>query len=272
MIDTSFRAHDSLDSALSPLYAFFNGELVVRPDQPGPLSFDDIEDFQSYEPLYVGAHKNQAYYAVELVSVPADFETVHLWELLNVESFLFDIAGRALQLVTWHKTHQFCGSCGAKTIQSVTDWSCACLVCEQSFYPRLSPCVIMSIRKGNKILLAQRPGSKHQMYSVLAGFIEPGETAEQTVVREVTEEVGIEIKNVRYFASQPWPFPGQLMLGFMADYASGELTPDLTEIQDPRWFDYQDLPEYPSTNTISGRLITQTIAEIAAEVAAGTYS
>lgn len=268
MIDTNFRSHDSLDSSSSPLYAFFKGELVIVPNQSSPLVYNQIEGHQSFNPLYVCEYKGEVFYTVELASVPEGLETVRLWDLLNVESFLFDVAGRALQLVTWHKAHQFCGVCGAKTRQSNSDWSCICSSCNQSFYPRLAPCVIMCIRKGNSILLAQRPGSKHNLYTVLAGFVEPGETAEQCVMREVAEEVGIEINNVRYFASQPWPFPGQLMLGFIADYASGELTPDLTEVQNPGWFDYQNLPELPGTNTISGCLIEQTVAEIAAEVRA----
>ena len=270
MIDTNFRAHDSLDFASSPVYAFFNGELVVRGNRAGPLVFDAIDGHQSSGPVYVGEHRGIPCYAVDLQSVPAGFETVRLWDLLNTESFFFDMAGRALQLLTWNKAHQFCGVCSAKTNRSGSDWSRNCPACGESFYPRLSPCVIMSIRKGNEILLAQRPGSKHRLYTVLAGFVEPGESAEQAVMREVAEEVGIEVGNIRYFSSQPWPFPGQLMLGFMADYVSGELQPDLTEVENTAWFDYQNLPDYPGPNTISGRLIRQTLVEITAESALET--
>jgi len=270
MIDTSFRAHSSLDSTSSAIYAFFNDELVIKTDKAEPLIFGDIEGHQSSEPFYVGEYSGRNYFCVELISIPSGFEVIRLWELLGDDQFPFDLAGRALQLLTWNKAHQFCGTCSARTTLSISDWSRKCSACGQDFYPRLSPCVIMSIRKDNKILLAQRPGSKHDFYTVLAGFIEPGETAEQTVVREVAEEVGIEIKNVRYFSSQPWPFPGQLMLGFMADYASGELNPDLTEVQNPTWFDYQDLPKHPGVNTISGRLIEQTVTEIVADLTVGT--
>lgn len=268
MIDTRFRAHDSLNKASSLVYAFFDDKLVTHDKSSEPLVLDDLRHFNCAEPLYVCQYKGQEYFTVELLEVPTGFDVVRLWDFLDDEAFLFDVAGRAMQLLSWNKTHQFCGVCSGKTVASTSDWSRNCSSCGQRFYPRLSPCVIMSIRKDNKILLAQRPGSKHSLYTVLAGFIEPGESAEQAVMREVLEEVGIEIKNIRYFSSQPWPFPGQLMLGYIADYSSGELNPDLTEVENTGWFDYQDLPVHPSPNTISGRLIRQTVEDIEADVAA----
>ena len=266
MIDTSFRAHNSLNASASPVYVFFNNELLIKGANAGPLLFEQVEGHCSAEPLYVGEYQGQAYYTVELDSVPSGFETIRLWDLLNTESFLFNVAGRAMQLLAWEKTHQFCGFCATKTEKSDADWSRKCPNCGQTYYPRLSPCVIMAIRRGDQILLAQRPGSTHKMYTVLAGFVEPGESAEHCVMREVKEEVGIKVKNIRYFGSQPWPFPGQLMLGFIADYDSGKIDPDLDEVQNASWFDYRNLPEHPSLNTISGRLIEQAVAEIAAEV------
>ena len=265
MIDTSFRTHNSLNASASPVYVFFNNELVIRDTNAEPLLFEDVKSHCSSEALYVAEYQGQAYYTVELDSLPSGFATMRLWDLLNTESFLFDVAGRAMQLLAWKRTHKFCGVCGTKTEKSGSDWSLRCPGCGQTCYPRLSPCVIMAIRKGDQILLAQRPGSTHKMYTVLAGFVEPGESAEHCVMREAQEEVGIKVKNIRYFGSQPWPFPGQLMLGYIADYDSGEIDPDLDEVQNPTWFDYRNLPEYPGINTISGRLIEQTLAEIVAD-------
>ncbi|WP_086931808.1 NAD(+) diphosphatase [Agarilytica rhodophyticola] len=174
----------------------------------------------------------------------------------------FQLAGRALQLTRWYLEHQFCGVCGSPTSTSSVDRALVCENCEARFYPRISPCVIGLVRKGDMCLLAQ--GVKHPqgLYSTLAGFIEPGESAEQAFAREVGEEVGIEIKNLRYFGSQPWPFPGQLMLGFTADYAAGEICIDDDEIVDAQWFRVDSLPNIPPVSTIAGRLIQDFVEQV----------
>lgn len=165
------------------------------------------------------------------------------------------LAAYAVQIIDFDRTTQFCGRCGTPTRQLRTERSKLCPACNLLTYPRLSPAVIVRIRKGDKILLARSPHFRDGMYSVLAGFVEPGETLEQTVHREVMEEVGITIKNLRYFASEPWPFPNSLMIGFTADYDQGEITIDNNEIVAADWFDQNNLPELPGPVSISRALI-----------------
>lgn len=263
--EISFRPHDSIEAS-SPVYAFFEGKLVTKPASPGTLTFSELEMELPAEPLYVGHHQGSGHYALELSEAPHGFSLVHLWDFLDAPRPFFEMAGRAMQLISWDRSHRYCGSCGSPTQRSPTEWSRRCPACGQSAYPRISPCVIMAVKKGESILLAQRPASRHQLYTVLAGFVEAGESAEQAVRREVREEVGIELNNIRYFGSQPWPFPGQLMIGFIAEYESGDLNPDLKEVINTGWFHYGDLPDHPGENTISGRLIRQAVAEITVDI------
>ncbi len=167
----------------------------------------------------------------------------------------FQLAGRAMQTLRWHSDHKFCGRCGKPTIKHSRDLAKTCVDCALDFYPRLAPCIITLIVRDDYCLLAHHAKSREPIFSCLAGFIEMGESPEQTVVREVMEEVSVNVDNIRYVASQPWPFPGQLMLGYFADYVSGDIMPDQTEILIADWFHYQQLPRIPSLATISGRLI-----------------
>lgn len=137
-----------------------------------------------------------------------------------------------------------------------------CDSCRIINYPRIAPCVIVLVTRGEELLLARNANFPQPMYSTLAGFIEAGETAEATLAREVREEVGVEITNLRYFRSQSWPFPNQLMLGFFADYASGEIVCDGSEIADAGWFHYSDLPMTPPVASISGQLIQHYVASL----------
>jgi len=167
----------------------------------------------------------------------------------------FALAGRALQIVEWDRTHQFCGACAAATMARTSERSRECPGCGLVVYPRLAPAVMGLVRRERQLLLARSPRFPEGMYSALAGFVEPGETLEQCLEREVYEEAGIKVRNVRYFASQPWPFPHSLMLAFFADYDSGDLRVDGTEIEDARWFDIEDLPRLPARISIARRLI-----------------
>ncbi len=173
----------------------------------------------------------------------------------------FQTAGRALQILRWHFDHQYCGRCGKPTEQHSRDFAKVCVSCKLDFYPRLSPCIITLITRGDECLLAWHTRSKEEKYSCLAGFIEMGESPEQTLTREVKEEVGVSVANIRYIASQPWPFPGQLMLGYFADYAGGEIKVDDEEIQAAYWYRYDELPKIPPASTISGRLIRTFVQE-----------
>jgi len=174
----------------------------------------------------------------------------------NMDEQLHALAGRAVQIVEWDRTHQFCGACGSPTELSETDRSRICRDCNLPHFPRLSPAMIVSVERGNEILLARSPHFPAGIYSVLAGFVEPGESAEEAVAREVMEETGIEVKDVRYFGSQPWPFPNSLMLGFQASYAAGEIVLEDPEIEDARWFRADGMPPFfPGRMSISQWLI-----------------
>ncbi len=173
----------------------------------------------------------------------------------TVEDDLFILAGRAVQILHWHREHQFCGKCGTAMQNRQTELARICPACGFVSFPRLSPAVIMAVTKEDHILLARAPRFPSGMFSTLAGFVEPGETLEEAVEREVREEVNIRIGNIRYVASQPWPFPHSIMIGFSATYLDGEIEVDNDEIEDARWFSAQDLPLLPSKITIARLLI-----------------
>jgi NAD+ diphosphatase len=165
------------------------------------------------------------------------------------------LAGRAVQLVEWDRTHRFCGRCGTPTGPSPGERAKRCPACGLLAFPRLAPAVIALIERGDKVLLANGRTFGLPMYSCLAGFVEPGETLEEAVRREVTEEVGVKLGQVRYFASQPWPFPHSLMIGFTATWASGEIEIDPEEIVDAGWFAAGALPMIPPGLSIARWLI-----------------
>ncbi|MEL6488357.1 MAG: NAD(+) diphosphatase [Cyanobacteria bacterium J06621_3] len=190
------------------------------------------------------------------ITLPAPFCLQSLRSLHGeLRDDLFAIAARAVQLVAWDRNHQFCSRCGTSMVQSPNERTKRCPSCQLRQYPQLSPAVIMLIYKSDQVLLARAPRFRPGMYSVLAGFVEPGESLEETVIREVREEVGVEIKNIQYFGSQPWPFPKSLMIGFIAEYASGSITPDPAEIEAAQWFHKSDLPPVPGELSIARKLI-----------------
>lgn len=168
----------------------------------------------------------------------------------------FAVAGKASQIVDWYKTHQYCGCCGQENVQHGAQRALVCKSCNQQYFPRINPCAIMLVVKGDQMLLARSARFSSPYYSCLAGFIEVGETPEQTVAREVLEEVGVEVENIRYIKSQSWPFPSQLMLGYIADYKSGDIVPDADEIAEADWFSADNLPTVPSPKiSVAGELI-----------------
>lgn len=179
----------------------------------------------------------------------------------SLEDDLFAIGGRAFQIMEWDRTHQYCGHCATPTVQLVGDRAKRCPSCGLVNYPRLSPAIIVLISRGSDILLARAPRFRKSMYSVLAGFVEPGESLEETLVREVREEVGIQVKDIRYFGSQPWAFPNSLMIGFTATYASGEISIDPQEIEEAAWFSKYQLPEIPPRFSIARKLIDWFVAQ-----------
>ena len=175
---------------------------------------------------------------------------------------LVAIAGRAGQLIDWDRTHRYCGVCATPTQRDANERSRRCPVCKYAAYPRISPAMMCLVTRGKEILLARNVNFPAGRYSALAGFLEAGESIEEAICREVREEVGIEIKNPAYFASQSWPFPHSLMIAFTAEYAGGELAPNGHEIAEAGWFSGDSLPQLPPRISIARALIEHTLAQL----------
>jgi NAD+ diphosphatase len=247
-----------------PTYWFaFAGNRLLCYEQAAeviPLLADFAElELEAVRQQYLGTFNGRHCFSVELpaqAEAPAGMALKGLRELYEpLGEELFAIAGRAVQIVDWDRTHQFCGQCGARMESVEGERAKRCPQCQLANYPRLSPSIIVAVRRGDRLLLARSPRFAPGMYSVLAGFVEPGETLEQAVEREVLEEVGLAIKNIRYFGSQPWPFPNSLMIGYTAEYAGGEFKLDPVEIEDAGWFTADNLPMIPGRLSIARRLI-----------------
>jgi NAD+ diphosphatase len=182
-----------------------------------------------------------------------------LWNLFDEE--LIAVSGYAAQIVTWDRTHQFCGCCGTKMETDPKERAKVCPQCNLISFPRLSPVVIVAVVRDDKLLLAHGHLSPPDIYSPIAGFVEPGETLERSIQREVKEETGIDVKDIRYFGSQSWPFPHSLIMGFTAAYAGSEIKIDETELEDAGWYTADNLPPLPHKISISRQLIDWFIAE-----------
>lgn len=173
----------------------------------------------------------------------------------------FQMLGYAAQISTWAREHRFCGSCGAPVVQVPGERAMYCEHDNLRFYPRISPSMIVLITRGDEILLARSPRFVTGVYSTLAGFVEPGESAEDCVRREVMEEVQVKVSHIKYMGSQCWPFPHSMMLGFHAEYESGDIVPQADEIEDARWFRIDDLPPLPANRSIARYLIEAYLAQ-----------
>ncbi len=214
--------------------------------------------------LYVGSLDGIDCFALDGFDVQPEppFEQVGLRVLLSsFASEWVGVAGRAMQIATFAATHRRCGRCGAPTVRDRGEHSVRCEPCALSFYPRISPAIIVLVRRGARALLARAPRFPEGMYSALAGFVEAGESLEETLVREVREEVGIEVRDPLYFGSQPWPFPHSLMIAFVAQHRSGEIRVDGREIVDARWFSKEGLPRLPPRLSIARRLVESWLSE-----------
>jgi NAD+ diphosphatase len=208
---------------------------------------------------YLGHLDDRDCYAVELAEgtpLPPGMALEGLRQIYGrLDEALFWVATRAVQIVDWDRTHLFCGRCATPLRTKRAERAKECPICGQLHFPRLAPAMIVLVEWGRKLLLARSRHFLPGMYSVLAGFVEPGESLEEAVVREVKEEVGIDVKDIKYFGSQPWPFPHSLMIGFTATYAGGEITLDDSEIEDAGWFTADNLPPIPGKISIARKLI-----------------
>ena len=242
----------------------FDSSKVLLKLGGGPALIPSGEDLALLSPApawrhYFGDWNGSACWAVSVAPdspVPAGFAWKGLRELFGrVEEELIWVAGRAGQLVHWHRNHRFCGRCGAATEDHPQERAKRCPGCGLVNHPRVSPAIIVAVVKQRQLLLAHAARFPAKFYSVLAGFVEPGETLEECVQREVFEETGLKVKNIRYFGSQPWPFPDSLMVAFTAEHAAGDIRVDPAEITDAGWFPADRLPEIPPPISIARRLI-----------------
>ena len=252
---------DPNDLRESDRFILFNGNQVIIRGDEFVWTFEhlDVQLLHDFQLLLV-EEKPSGYVAVQGTSILADqlkAENRSLRSLLFVQQdYDFSVIGKASQIIDWYGSHQFCGSCGGSTEHHEIERAVCCLKCNNRFYPRINPCAIVLVVRGRKVLLARSARFRTGFYSCLAGFIEIGETAEETVLREVKEEVGICVNNVRYIKSQSWPFPSQLMLGFIAEYESGEIEPEPEEIEEADWYDIDQLPNIPLPGiSVAGELI-----------------
>lgn len=207
---------------------------------------------------YIAEYNDQDFFAIYLEAADAlvDGQWLGLRQLLpHLGEDEFELIGRASQVCQWDRNHRFCGHCGTATHYHGKDRARVCGSCGLHTYPRISPCIIVLVTRGEYCLLARHQRYKTPMFSCLAGFMEAGESAEQCLHREVFEEVGVQVQNLLYQGSQSWPFPGQLMLGFTAEYHSGDINVDEEEIAEAGWYHYSELPQVPPTVSISGQLV-----------------
>jgi NAD+ diphosphatase len=256
------------DRTDSLYFVFCNEQIVHNPDDgarwfPLPQSVWESEDWGDLTEHYMGVCREQHCFAVDLATAVTGRHFTGLRDLFDrTDRMMLVLAGRATQIIQWHKTHQFCGRCGTATTPHRSDRAKVCTECQMLFYPRLSPSIIVLIRRDTEVLLARNVRWPEGRYSTIAGFVEPGESVEETLHREVREEVGISVANIRYMGSQSWPFPNSLMLGYHADYAAGDILLQEDEIADARWFHHTNLPNIPGKTAISRWLIDAYLEEI----------
>lgn len=207
---------------------------------------------------YIGDIDGVRCYTLELEEFQEfeGFEFKDLRYYLGIlEEQIFLVCGRAFQIINWRRNNKYCGRCGSLTVKKADERAKECKNCGAVVYPSVAPAIIVAIIKDNKILLAHNRSFPSRRYSCVAGFLEYGETLENCVKREVMEEVGIKVKNIKYVENQPWPFPNSLMVAFIAEYDSGEIKVDGVEIDDAKWFSVDELPNIPGKGSVASKLI-----------------
>ena len=257
--------NDQLDAGRTAWwFVFRGGEIMIHAERAGGSVIPRLGDLAdlALEPVrssFLGHLGGAQVYAAELrdeAAVPDSLSFRGLRALYGlVDDQIFALAGRASQILEWERNHQYCGRCGTPTEQAPGERAKRCPACELLSFPRLSPAVIVLVERGDDVLLARHTRTTDGMYALLAGFVEPGESIEEAIHREIREEAGIEVDRLTYFGSQPWPFPHQLMIGFTVQYARGDVRVDGEEIADARWFTARSMPKVPPRLSIARRLI-----------------
>lgn len=244
----------------------FNGKCMIIYDKDVILKNGELPDFEDVKYILEKEEKGEFFLedtfdicVLELKSIDNiqdEYEHRYLREYFayGMEEDVFKLS-RAKALIAYHKNNKYCTSCGSRLINSDKETLKMCPKCNATYYPQIAPCIIMRVVKDGKILLANHANRNQDIYACIAGFVEAGETLEQACFREVLEETNIKIKNIKYLGSQSWPFPYQLMLAFSAEYESGEIKVQESEIKTADWFDPNNLPNVPMPGSISYKLI-----------------
>ena len=267
------QLHDNFKPQ-TKLIIFCDGKILYDHDQK-TYCFDvkDLNSLSDYSP-YLSIAKNsisdEYYYSINIdpetnvLGIFMDPAKIEFTDFRTTLSFLdpsdFQLISRASILVNWKATNQFCSSCGKQTVFNLSEGAPDCDCLAPPRYPIISPCIITLIHDNDRILLGRSKFFPPNMFSTLAGFIEAGENAEEALAREVMEEVNVKVSDVRYYGSQSWPFPSQLMLGYFCKYEEGDIQLNDAELEEARWFDLDDLPMIPPDTSISGQLIRSYIS------------
>jgi NAD+ diphosphatase len=230
-----------------------NNELILNKDGALPTG-QDITSLVAFFIRYfrLGLFNGKEYFCAEINAdciIVSEFTTVPLRKALTLfHPDQYGIGVKAYSVINWDKNHQYCGCCGGPTVHQGNSFERICPSCQVSFFPRISPSIIVLVHKEDHLVMARSPHFPPGVYGLIAGFVEAGESLEEAACREVQEEVGLQIKNLSYFGSQPWPFPDSLMVAFTAEYDSGEIVIDENEIESASWYRYNNLPGRPSTS------------------------
>jgi NAD+ diphosphatase len=248
-------------------FAFVEGELLLPEAGPAALQPLEAAAFASLATArhYLGRIGPHDCWAATLIEAPPGWQRTPLRvAMMAMEGVLGPLAGRAAQVLEWDRTHRFCGVCASPTTIKPGERARVCSACGHTAYPRVSPAMMALVWRPGELLLGRSPNFAKGRYSALAGFVEPGESLEDCVHREVAEEVGVTVRALRYFGSQSWPFPHSLMVAFTARWDDGEIVLQPEEIEDARWFPIDELPGLPPRFSISGHLIGDTVAAMRA--------
>jgi NAD+ diphosphatase len=262
----NFRPAVQPQQDLTPLawcFAFIDGKFLLPQAEPAellpqpPPAFDGTARSRHY----LGRLDDLDCWALDLSQVPAGWRAVGLRAaMLQFPDVLMGVAGRAAQVLEWDRAHRFCGVCATPTQAHARERSRSCPGCGHVVYPRLSPAMMVLVWRGKELLLARSPHYAPGMFSALAGFVEAGESLEDCVHREVGEEVGVQVRDLRYYGSQSWPFPHSLMVAYTAEWVQGEIVAQADEIESAGWFSIDALPGIPPRFSIAGHLIRDTVA------------
>ena len=268
------QLHDNFKPQ-TKLIIFCDGKILYDHDQKtycfDAKDLNSLSDYSPYLSIAKDPKSNEYYYSIDIdpktnvLGIFMDPAKIEFTDFRTTLSFLdpsdFQLISRASILVNWKATNQFCSSCGKQTVFNLSEGAPDCDCLAPPRYPIISPCIITLIHDNDRILLGRSKFFPPNMFSTLAGFIEAGENSEEALAREVMEEVNVKVSEVRYYGSQSWPFPSQLMLGYFCKYEEGDIQLNDAELEEARWFDLDDLPMIPPDTSISGQLIRSYILD-----------